>query len=71
VADAVRDGETGLLVDPESPAAVAVAVNRLLTDEPLRRRMGAAGRTAVETYFNWERVSLDFLRIDAEFRRRR
>jgi len=70
VADAVHDGETGVLVDPESPAAVAVAVNRLLTDEPLRRRMGAAGRTAVETYFNWERVSRDFLRIDAEFRRR-
>jgi hypothetical protein len=32
--------------------------------------MGAAGRTAVETYFNWERVSRDLLRIDAEFRRR-
>lgn len=69
VADAVRDGETGLLVDPESPAAVAAAVNRLLTDEPLRRRMGAAGRKAVATYFNWERVSRDFLRIDAEFNR--
>ncbi len=69
VADAVRDGETGVLVDPDSPAAVAVAVNRLLSDEPLRLRMGAAGRKAVETYFNWERVSRDFLRIDAEFRR--
>ena len=65
----MRDGATGVLVDPESPAAVAVAVNRLLTDEPLRRQMGAAGRQAVETYFNWERVSRDLLRIDAEFRR--
>ena len=69
VADAVRDGESGVLVDPESQAAVAATVNRLLSDEPLRRRMGAAGRKAVETYFNWERVSRDFLRIDAEFRR--
>lgn len=69
VADAVRDGETGVLVDPDSPAAVAVAVNRLLSDEPLRRQMGAAGRKAVETYYNWERVSRDFRRIDAEFRR--
>ena len=69
VADAVRDGETGVLVDPESPGAVAVAVNRLLTDDPLRRRMGAAGRQAAETTFNWERVSRDLLRVDAEFRR--
>lgn len=68
VADAVRDGETGVLVDPGSPAAVAEAVDRLLSDEPLRRRMGAAGRAAVETYFNWERVGRDFLRIDEEFR---
>lgn len=69
VADAVRDGETGVLVDPESPAAVAVAVNQLLVDEARRRRMGAAGRQAVERYFNWDRVSRDLMRIDAEFRR--
>jgi phosphatidylinositol alpha-1,6-mannosyltransferase len=69
VADAVRDGETGLLVDPEQPAAVADAINRLLADEPLRRRLGAAGRRAVETYYNWDRVSRDLMRIDEEFRR--
>lgn len=68
VADAVRDGETGLLVDPEQPAAVAAGVNRLLGDETLRRRMGAAGRRAVETYYNWDRVCRDLKRIDGEFR---
>lgn len=69
VPDAVRDGETGLLVDPEVPAAVAAGINRLLADESLRRRMGAAGRRAVETYYNWDRVCRDLMRIDAEFRR--
>jgi phosphatidylinositol alpha-1,6-mannosyltransferase len=69
VADAVREGETGLLVDPEQPAAVAAAVNRLLADEALRRSMGDAGRRAVETYYNWDRVSRDLIRIDEEFRR--
>jgi glycosyltransferase involved in cell wall biosynthesis len=69
VPDAVRDGETGLLVDPEDPAAVAAGITRLLGDEALRRRMGAAGRRAVETYYNWDRVSRDLMRIDAEFRR--
>jgi phosphatidylinositol alpha-1,6-mannosyltransferase len=69
VPDAVRDGETGILVDPEDPAAVAAGITRLLRDEALRRRMGAAGRRAVETYYNWDRVSRDLMRIDAEFRR--
>jgi glycosyltransferase involved in cell wall biosynthesis len=69
VPDAVRDGETGILVDPEQPAAVAAGISRLLADEPLRRRMGAAGRRAVETYYNWDRVSRDLIRIYEAFRR--
>jgi phosphatidyl-myo-inositol dimannoside synthase len=69
VADAVRDGETGVLVDPEDPAAVAAGVVRLLDDAALRQRLGAAGRRAVETYWNWDRVARDFIRIDAAFRR--
>ena len=69
VPDAVRDGETGILVDPDDPAAVAQGITRLLGDPELRRRMGAAGRRAVETYYNWDRVARDFRSIDQEFRR--
>ena len=69
VADAVRDGETGMLVDPEDPAAVAAGIVRLLGDDQLRARLGAAGRRAVETYYNWDRVARDFIRIDAAARR--
>ncbi len=69
VADAVRDGETGILVDPNDPAAVAVGITRLLSDADVRRRMGAAGRRAVETYYNWDRVARDLIQIDAELRR--
>jgi phosphatidylinositol alpha-1,6-mannosyltransferase len=68
VPDAVRDGETGLLVDPDDPLAVAAGINRLLGDPELRRRFGAAGRRAVETYYNWDRVAADLIRIDAAFR---
>ncbi|HYK81856.1 MAG TPA: glycosyltransferase family 4 protein [Gemmatimonadales bacterium] len=68
VPDAVRDGETGTLVDPEDPAAVARAITALLGDPERRRAMGAAGRRAVETYYNWDRVARDLLQIDRELR---
>jgi glycosyltransferase involved in cell wall biosynthesis len=68
VPDAVRDGETGILVDPDEPAAVAAGVNRLLGDEALRKKLGAGGRAAVEQYYNWDRVAKDLIEIDREFR---
>jgi phosphatidylinositol alpha-1,6-mannosyltransferase len=43
-AEAVRDGETGLVVDGTSLAAVCGALERLAADPGLRGRMGAAGR---------------------------
>ncbi|OLE50678.1 MAG: hypothetical protein AUI36_19015, partial [Cyanobacteria bacterium 13_1_40CM_2_61_4] len=69
IPEAIRDGETGFLVDPDDPAAVAATAIRLLGDEGLRRRMGAAGRAAVESYYNWDRVAADLIRIDREFRK--
>lgn len=47
VAEVVRDGETGLLVPPEDPRALAGAIRSLLADEQLRRRLGAQGRQLV------------------------
>ena len=66
IPEAVRDGETGLLVEAEQAEAVAEAVTRLLNDAALRARFGAAGRRAVEEYFNWDRVSADLVRIGHE-----
>jgi glycosyltransferase involved in cell wall biosynthesis len=42
VVDAVADGETGLLVPPRQPAALAAAIEQLLTQPERRRAMGAA-----------------------------
>lgn len=46
-AETVVDGETGFLVPPEAPDALADRVVRLLRDPALRQRMGAAGRERV------------------------
>lgn len=46
--EVVKEGETGLLVRPESPEALAAAITRLARDEALRARLGAAARGLVE-----------------------
>jgi phosphatidylinositol alpha-1,6-mannosyltransferase len=66
VPDAVRDGETGILVPPEEPAAIADAICGLLADSAAARRMGENGRRAVETYFNWDRVVRDLRDIESQ-----
>lgn len=49
--EAVIDGETGLLVPPRDPVALADALERLIRNPDLRARMGAAGRARAETLF--------------------
>jgi glycosyltransferase involved in cell wall biosynthesis len=49
--EAVVDGETGVLVAPRDIPALTSALDRLLSDEDLRRRLGEAGRRRVEQHF--------------------
>jgi len=55
--DLVVDGETGIVVPPRDPAALRSALERLLADPDLRRRLGAAGRDRARTHFSWEKVT--------------
>lgn len=48
-------GETGLTVPPKDAAALAKAVNTLLTDAALRKKMGAAARLRAEKVFSKKR----------------
>jgi phosphatidylinositol alpha-1,6-mannosyltransferase len=57
VRSAVRDGETGVVAPPENVEAIANAVATFLRDEERRRLFGEAGRRAVETHYNWDRVA--------------
>lgn len=64
--ETVIDGVTGYLVDSGAAEAMAVQVARLLEDEPLRARMGAAGRQHVETSFSIEAATAAYQQIFAE-----
>jgi glycosyltransferase involved in cell wall biosynthesis len=55
--EVVADGETGRLVPPEDPAALAAAVDDLLADPARPAAWGAAGRARVERLFAWPVVA--------------
>ena len=57
IQEVVVPGETGLLVPPADPHALADAINRLLRDRRLARKMGKAGRLRVEKYFSWASIA--------------
>jgi phosphatidylinositol alpha-1,6-mannosyltransferase len=71
IPDAVRNGETGILVDSTDLSAVVAVVRSLLADRELRIRLGDGGRRAVEGYFNWDRVTADVRRTGEELSVRR
>jgi glycosyltransferase involved in cell wall biosynthesis len=55
--DLVVDGETGVLVPPRDVPALREALERLLADADLRRRLGEAGRARVQERFSWPAVT--------------
>jgi glycosyltransferase involved in cell wall biosynthesis len=54
--EVVRHGETGLLVPPQDPAALAEAIDALLADPARRRDLAVAGRQDVVGRFSWPAV---------------
>ncbi|MEX0922813.1 MAG: glycosyltransferase [Rhodovibrionaceae bacterium] len=55
VRETVVNGETGLLVPKENPAALADAIIALTKDSDLRKRLGQAGRKMVERHYDWRK----------------
>jgi glycosyltransferase involved in cell wall biosynthesis len=61
--ETVRNGETGILVPPACPEAIASAVIKLLENAEMRRRMGARGRAWVRGHYEWESVLTQWERV--------
>jgi len=62
IPEVVRDGENGLLCPPGDPASFAAAIDALLADARLRRRMGAAGRARSQAY-SWDALAPQVLEV--------
>jgi glycosyltransferase involved in cell wall biosynthesis len=50
----IEGNDCGLCVDPQKPAEIAAAIDRLVSDPALARRLGDNGRAAVRSTYNWE-----------------
>ncbi len=54
IPDVVADGETGILVPPRDPRALADAIERVVRDSGLGRTMGLRGRAFVQENYRWQ-----------------
>jgi glycosyltransferase involved in cell wall biosynthesis len=52
----ILDGETGFVVPPDDPDALAARMIELLSNRDLARRFGTAGRHRVEERYVWDKV---------------
>jgi phosphatidylinositol alpha-1,6-mannosyltransferase len=55
--ETVKEGETGLVVDPTSVPAISDACIRLLDDPSLARKLGAAGTAWIHADFTWDAMA--------------
>jgi glycosyltransferase involved in cell wall biosynthesis len=60
IGSAVTDNLTGLLVEPGDPEALAKAIERLLSDPPLRRKLVEAALVHVKENYPWNRIAAEF-----------
>lgn len=57
ILETVVDGETGFLVPPADPKAIADAINKLIRNDEMRRQFGKNGRKRVEDHFSWTSIA--------------
>lgn len=56
IPEVVDDGETGFIVPPRDPEALAKAIVKLLKDDNLRKRMGENGHKRLNTDLSWDNI---------------
>jgi alpha-maltose-1-phosphate synthase len=66
IPEVVADGVTGLLVPPDDPASLAIALNELLRDPDRAVAMGQAGRERAVKEFSWETVAAQTVALYGE-----
>jgi len=69
IPEVVSDGETGLLVPPDDPGALAGALSALIADPARAAALGRAGRERAVGEFGWQAVAAQTAALYAELAR--
>jgi glycosyltransferase involved in cell wall biosynthesis len=67
IPDLVKDGETGLLSEPNNPVSLAECLQRLLMDQEMQKQFSIAGRRLVEKKFDIGKSVLRLLQLINEY----
>jgi alpha-maltose-1-phosphate synthase len=70
IPEVVADGQTGLLVPPDDPAALADAINALVRDPVRAAAMGQLGRERAAAEFSWATIAAQTAELYAELANR-
>jgi phosphatidylinositol alpha-1,6-mannosyltransferase len=62
IADAVSDGESGILLPPQDADAWVAAIGGLLSDEAARASLGAKAREFTQSRYRWDRLAREYVR---------
>jgi glycogen(starch) synthase len=66
IPELVKNGETGLLVEPGSSVQLATAITTLLTNQSYSVKLGEKGRSVVTAHFTWKEVARKTLELYEE-----
>ncbi|MFA5134670.1 MAG: glycosyltransferase family 4 protein [Patescibacteria group bacterium] len=55
VSDAIKDGQTGLLINPEDPHELSEAILKILSDKEYAHKLGRQGKEHAQNTYVWER----------------
>jgi glycosyltransferase involved in cell wall biosynthesis len=61
--EVIEDGQSGLLVPPRDAAALADAIERLMKDSYVRRKLGQQARRRISEHFSWRETAVRTLAL--------
>jgi colanic acid/amylovoran biosynthesis glycosyltransferase len=67
IPDLVKDGETGLIAEPNAPVSLAECLQRLLMDQEMQKQFSIAGRRLVEKKFDIRKSILRLVQLINEY----
>jgi starch synthase len=62
----IKDKLNGLLIPPNDVEKLAIAINELLENKELRRKLGINGRRIIEEQYSWGRIVKDLIKVYAK-----